>query len=141
MAPIFQKPSDLKAQGEVAAIVGQKWECTLKRMGPLDRLDCYAFRGETILFFAEIKCRDVSSGEYPTVFLSFQKYLAMREVGSCFGLPVLYVIRYTDGVRYIDVMDLPLPQKLVAKGRPPRPGAVSDIEPIIEIPVDLMSPI
>jgi hypothetical protein len=135
--PIFKTEDDERSENEVAKIIEKTWLCKLFSFGRLSLIDWYAVRYDRPVGLLELKTRTHDSAKYETVFLNVRKWLALQMASCGMGLPALFVVRFTDGVRYINLADVDASQfilgglKRIKKSR-------NDIEPLIEVPVSEM---
>jgi hypothetical protein len=136
----FESAVDRNAEDATAIELEAAWRCELHRFGLLAPVDFYAERDGRMTGAVEIKCRTNSAGAYPTVFLSVRKWVALTLVGLGLGVPALFVVRFTDGIRWIPVSRVDTTGPRIA-GRPPRPGARHDREPVIDVPVAALQPL
>ena len=88
----------------------------------------------------ELKTRSHSSSQYRTVFLNVRKWLALLMAENGLGVPSVFVVRFTDCVKWIKIADIDGTKiriggcKQIVKSR-------NDIEPVIEVPVRSMLPL
>ena len=136
-SPIFKTEQDEGNEREVAAIVESVWSCQLGSFGRLAVIDWYASRNERLVSLLELKTRTHDSLRYETVFLNVRKWLALTLGSIGLGVPALFVVKFTDGVRWINISEVdPSDSRIggcarIVKSR-------NDREPVIEIPVAQM---
>lgn len=135
--PLFSNATDLRNEQEVAAELGKAWGCEIKPFGPLCPIDFYALRNGLMVGLLELKSRTHDSSKYPTVFLNVRKWLALRLAETGLGVPAIFVVRFTDGIFYIPVNDVPT-QKITIGGTKHLVKSFTDIEPVIEVPVGVL---
>lgn len=75
--------------------------------------------------------------QYPTVFLSFRKWIALMLANLGSGIPCLFVARFTDAIYYIDSAEVDA-RKMRLAGMSRIVKSHTDIEPIIDIPIHKM---
>ena len=136
--PVFATTEDVRNEDEVARLCENAWRCDLHRFGQLSAVDWYATRVGRMVGVLELKSRTHESDRYPTVFLNVRKWLALQLAATGLGLPALFVVRFTDGVRWIRLADV--------NARAVRIGGTrhivksrSDVEPVIDIPISTLS--
>ena len=131
----FVTAADERKEREVADILEQKWDCTLRKFGKLDPIDFWAERDGEVVAFFEIKCRNIPSTQYSTVFVTLRKFLDLLRAKewSQGNSKAFVVLRWTDVVGYIEVSDLP-PGKMSVLRRVHQ-RAENDTEPAFEVPV------
>jgi hypothetical protein len=130
--PLFCTSEDLVNQRVVALHLATLWNCRLRSMEETAPIDFVADRDGIPVGLVEVKCRKNASTKYPTVFLSYLKYKQMRTESILRKLPAIYLISYTDGIRYVKIDDVDTSRTVIA-GRQSRPGAAHDQEEIIEV--------
>lgn len=135
----FADEADRANEEEVRAAVEAAWNVDLKRYGGhFDAIDFYAVRAGKIAAHVEIKSRSHASGKFPTVFLNQRKWHSLLMTWLYTGLPSIFVVRFTDGIRWIDVREVDA-RKIRMGGCSRVVKAKSDVEPVIEVPVDQMN--
>ena len=134
---IFATPEDMAAEDEISSAVEAAWDCTLKRFGALAPVDWFAVRHDRVVGVLELKTRTHSIAEYSTVFLNVRKWLALTLAACGLGVPAIFVVRFTDGVRWCSVREVDASQIRIG-GCSRVVKAANDIEPVIEVPVTLM---
>lgn len=132
---VYATELDRANEDEIAALLGVAWGCDLRSFGAFAPLDWYAQRGGALVAVLELKCRTHPTDRYPTVYLAVRKWLALNLAAVGLDVPALFVVRFTDQVRYLRVGAEAMPARIL--GRRDR-GAPLDIEPIIEVPVEAM---
>jgi hypothetical protein len=136
--PIYAVDYDKQHEVELARMLEGKWNCEVRRFGRLCSLDFYILRDGRLVGVAELKSRTHATTTYPTVYLNLRKWLALSLAAMGLGCPALFVVRFTDGVRYINVNDIDARQvsfggcRQVVKSH-------TDREPVIEVPVVSMT--
>lgn len=132
--PIFKTAEDERNEQSTARLIEDQFHCSLRPFGCLSPIDWFAERDGRLVGVLELKARTHASDKYPTVFLNVRKWLALLLAANGLSVPALFVVRFTDCVRYILVSDIDASKvriggtKCVVKSR-------SDIEPVIEVPV------
>jgi hypothetical protein len=134
---IFQTDEDRTNEGQIAAVLGKKWNCEFHRFGALAPVDWYAIRHSRIVGISELKSRTHSSLQYPTVFLNVRKWLALQLASIGMGVPGLFVVRFTDAIAWIAIADID-PRRMIVGGCSRVVKAASDVEPVIEVPIATM---
>jgi hypothetical protein len=99
-------------------------------------VDWYGVRDSRIVAFYELKRRAHPVDKYPTVFMSWRKWITLQLTALAFGVPGVFVVQFADSLRWIDVRKVS--GALSLAGRTDR-GLENDIEPIIEVPVESMA--
>ncbi len=140
MSPMLQTEADRRTENEIAVIIGTKWRCECRYFGYYNPLDWYLVRDGRMIAVAELKARTHASSLYATIFLSFRKWISMYGALSFWNVPAVYVVSFTDGIRFIHFGEIPVGQPLRMAGNS-RNVSPTDIEPMIEIPIELMRPL
>jgi hypothetical protein len=136
-SPIFKSPNDERSETEVSALVERAWRCTLGSFGRLSAIDWYATRDGRLVGLIELKSRAHASGRYETVFLNVRKWLALSLASAGLGVPALFIVRFTDGVRYIPLSEIDA-RRITVGGLRSIVKSRNDVEPIIEVEVKAM---
>ena len=134
-SPVFQNAADREVEEEVARAVEAAWGCKLARFGALAALDWYAERHGRLVGLLELKSRTHERARYPTVFLNVRKWLALTLGSVGLGVSATFVVRFHDGTFWIPVNAIEASNVMIG-GCKRIVKSTSDIEPIIEIPID-----
>jgi hypothetical protein len=135
----FQTDADREAEQAVADALASAWRCELHEFGRFSPIDRFAVRDGKILAVVEIKCYSIASDRFPTVKFSVRKWLALNLTSAGLGCQAIFVVRFTDGIKWAAV-DL-IPTRDVAMRGHHRPRAAHDLEPLIQFPVTTMRPL
>lgn len=130
----FTSPEDEAHEREVANQIEAAWSCHLRPFGRLSPLDWYAERHGRLVGVLELKSRSHASTTYPTVYLNVRKWLALQLAAIGLGVPALFVVRFTDTVKWTRI-GMPETSTATIGGCLRLVKSRSDIEPIIEVPV------
>lgn len=133
---MLKTPEDQENENKVAAAIEAAWQVELRAFGFMSPIDWYAIRQGRLIGVVELKSRSHGQADYSTVFLSVRKWLTLLLAAEGLGVPALYVIRFTDGIRWVRIADVD-PRRLRIGGRAERRGH-SETEPLIEVPVNSM---
>ncbi|GJF06718.1 hypothetical protein [Pseudonocardia sp. D17] len=136
--PMFATAEDTRNEDQVAALVERAWRCRLHRFGTLAAVDWFATRDGRPVGVLELKSRTHPSGQYPTVFLNVRKWLALHLAAAGMGVPALFVVRFTDAIRWITLADVAAGAVRIGGTRRPVKSR-SDVEPVIDVPVASMT--
>jgi hypothetical protein len=135
--PLFACARDAANESETAEIVGRAWRCEVYPFGRLCPVDYYAVRHGRLVGVMELKSRAHESGRYATVFLNVRKWLALTVASVGLGVPALFLVRWTNEVRYIALTKVDA-RRAVMGGAMRIVKSRSDVEPVVEIPVASM---
>jgi hypothetical protein len=133
--PIFKTPEDEKNEQMIGELLGAAWNCTLHSFAKLTPIDWWAERDGRIVGVLELKCRAHDSAKYPTVFFSVRKWLGLSLAAVGLGVPALFVVRFTDCVRWIEVANVDAEDVTISGCFPAIRKSRADVEPLIEVPV------
>lgn len=137
---MFTQPEDTAAEKAVAAQISAQWGIQLQSFGLFAAIDWYAQRNGHVVGVLELKARSHASTYYPTVFLNVRKWLAMMLARIGLGVPAWYVVKFTDIVMYIEIAEVDA-RRMRMGGCKTYVKSRSDIEPVIEIPIEAMTPL
>lgn len=136
---IFRNREDAANEKAVAQYIGEKLGCTIRPFADLSPVDWYAETDGRLTGVLELKCRSHPSTKYRTVYLNVRKWLALMLASNGLGVPAMFVVRFEDGVKWVNVADVPAHN--VRIGGCAFKRKESDVEPLIEVPVSLMTDI
>jgi len=138
----FETPKDRYNEAMVAGALEDAWRCDIHRCSDRSRLDWHILRNGRLVAIAECKARTHATISYPTVWLRVVKYSALRFEAEAFAVPGLFVVAFTDGVRWIDVADVdasPASRRIAGWRHPRRNGHQrTDTELVIDVPMASM---
>lgn len=133
----FKTEEDERSEQEVAKIIEAAWSCECRSFGRVSTLDWFFVRNGDMVGVGELKTRSHSSDKYETVYLNVRKWLALELATTGLGVPAVFVVRWSDCVKWINVLQI--------DGRIHRIGGCkrivksrNDIEPVIEVPISAM---
>ena len=135
---ILERPLDVDNENAAATRLEAAWAVKLHRYPRLHSIDWYAERADELVGYVEIKSRTVTADQYPTVFLSLRKYLALTTLEQATGIPGTFVAGFACGsLRWIRTRDVDARHVTIA-GRTDR-GRPEDREPMILVPIPDMT--
>jgi hypothetical protein len=138
MTATFETDKDLEEERLAAKEVGEIWGVIFVKNKKFHPIDWHILKNGMYYGSAEFKRRYRLSTEYSTVFISQPKFEALYAAARRKGYSY-FIVRFDDGIFYIDIMNIPLDKGFKLKGRTDRKGiAPNDIEPILEIPMSRM---
>ena len=132
---IFETAQDLDAESEVASILEREWNCTARKLPTSYRADFMFETKSGAVAWVEIKNRNFHWGKFPTIILSMGKCLAMRSLSETSGLPAILAVSTLDHIHWARIDNrqwVPRWGGRVCQTRDP-----ADIEPVIEIPLEM----
>lgn len=120
--------TDRKNELEVISIFCKKMNCNFQKLRKYD-LDFLLYRNEKSVAFAEVKCRTHSFDKFDTQIISLKRH---KELMNCSKwLPCFLIVKYTDGIFYIDAKDIPNENIKIGGRNNPRKERPNDVEPLI----------
>lgn len=134
---VFSTPQDHASEDRVASIIEGAFRCTLHRFPTFHSVDWYAARDGQMVALLELKTRTHASTDFRTVWLNVRKWMALYEHGTAFGVPSLFVVQFTDQLRYIDLRKIDATRHRIGGCRKVVKSH-TDIEPVIEVEVASM---
>lgn len=137
---VFANETDRANEQRVADVIASAWSCDVRPFGALSPVDWYASRAGRLSGLLELKCRTHAVEKYPTVFLNVRKWLALTLGSVGMGVPAVFVVRFTDGLRWVPVAEINASNQVVG-GCARRVKSDNDIEPVIEVPVSILRPL
>ncbi len=135
--PLFASDHDKVNESEVAKLINLRWSCELREFGNLSPVDFYALRDGRLVGVLEVKSRRMPSTKYDTVFLNVRKWLSLQLAGAGLGCPALFVVKFDDKTKWINVQDVDA-SKVRVGGCNRVVKSKSDIEPVIYVPISAM---
>jgi hypothetical protein len=136
--PIFKTEEDEKSENEISKIIEDTWKCQLFSFGKLSVIDWYAVRTGRLVGLLELKTRTHDTDKYDTVFLNVRKWLALNLAAVGMGIPALFVVRFSNAVKFISISDIDASDTVIG-GLKQIKKSRNDIEPLIRVPVTQMT--
>ena len=133
MRPIYETSADLQREKEVQETLYLMWEVEFHKLPRAYHIDWMLTKKNETKAFAELKCRNNSRHQYPTLMLSMHKWMHGKSMAQEINGQFLVIVKWTDGIFYhkqgwCDVT-------YGVGGRKDR-GDSQDIEPVVYIPTD-----
>ena len=130
--------SDLEIEADVIKRLEAAWPgVEIRDFGKFSPVDFYALRGNRVVAVLELKSRAHESTKYPTVVLSFRKWIALRLGSYGMGCAGVFVVNFTDGLFWIDLVDVPVGRAELFGST--KRGKRHDLEPMLHVPIAAMS--
>lgn len=133
MRPRYERPEDLENEKTVRKILMQKWAVEMHKMPMAYHLDWMVTKDSKAVAFAELKCRDNSILQYPTLMLSMHKWMHGRQMAEEIDGSFLVIVKWIDGLYYHRQGTAAVTYGV--GGRKDR-GDSQDMEPVVHIPTD-----
>lgn len=127
---------DRAREDRAVAAIASIYEGSFQSYGPMNVVDGFITDGGRMTGVYEVKCRNVDHDTYPTVFLSWRKYMALTFASVTSAVSPLFIVGWQNVAGWVDVWNVPA-HRAFLNGRRDRAGAPNDLEPIIEVPVAL----
>jgi hypothetical protein len=135
--PIFKAREDEQSERTVAEQLESAWRCQCRSFGRLSPVDWFFVQDGRLVGIGELKTRSHASSKYATVFLNVRKWLALSLAAHGLGVPAVFVVRFTDQIKWISLADIDARLCMIG-GCSRTVKSRNDIEPIIEVPIDQM---
>lgn len=132
----FETTADRVAQSKAARKIELSWSYKIVETGDLDFIDFLIYRDDKLQAVAEYKRRHIFKNDYPTYIISARKYDFLLDHSRSLGLVGLIFVEWNDGLHFVRVEAATGCDRAMG-GRPPRGGAVNDIELMLHIPVEM----
>ena len=134
---VFTTPDDHAAEDRAARVIESAWRCKLHRFPHYNGVDWYAERAGMMVAVLELKTRSHDSTKHDTVWLNIRKWLALGMARIGLGVPALFVVQFTDQLRYVDLGRIEADKHRIAGCRKVV-KSYTDVEPVIEVEVASM---
>lgn len=152
MRETFETAATLEAETRLKEQLEHLWNVTLHKLPRFYQIDFVATRpvaeeSDDILGWVEVKCRTHSCTQYQTIILAVSKWLKLIELAKETLTPAMFAVAFTDATYYIDAG---LYAQAVAEkgrrgvryrwgGRTVNTRDEQDIEPVVHIPIKIMT--
>lgn len=133
-SPIFANAADRASEEETRRLLSEAWKCEVKSFGKLSPVDFYAVRHGQMIGVMELKTRSHASSDYQTVMLNVRKWGSLMLYHFGLGCPALFIVRFTDAYRWINVTQIDA-SKWTIGGTRQIVKSHTDIEPVILVPI------
>ena len=132
--PRFENKATLAKEAAFIARVAPKWQCKAHKNPLWYRVDFSLERNDSIVAFAEAKCRNIEHNKDSTFFISLEKYLGLHYFHKLTGMPAFILVEWTDISGYVQV---PCDYQYIRwDGRKDRKLS-DDEEPMVHIPISM----
>lgn len=138
--PIFRDRVDAASEKRLSRIVADAFRCEIHEFGALSPLDWFATRDGRLIGVLELKTRPAASSEVANQLISVRKWLSLTLASVGMGVPAVFAVEFTDGVRWSAISDLPNLKAHVG-GRNDRPNSPGAREPVFYIPLGCLKPL
>ena len=129
-------------EDDVAAHVANAWGLRQEKFsGDLARVDRRLYLNDTMVAILEIKTRTNPRAHYPKYMIALSKWRAIIDEARLLGVVGVLVVAWTDSIGHIfPTPAIEIEMTVAIGGRTDR-GDMTDIEPMIYIPVERFSTI
>jgi hypothetical protein len=100
----YQTPEDLARQDRAACHLSLHLGHKVIRFPELCPVDWYMEKYDRLTMIGEFRGRNVAFDYYNEIYLSVEKWRWLDKIGRAFEVPALYVVDFTDQLRYIDIV-------------------------------------
>lgn len=132
--PTYAVAADTEAESRVDRIVEAAWGCTVHKLPPLSPIDRYIEKDGRLVAYLEIKTRTHRADRFPDVWLNHRKYMALLNMHLAVGVATVFVVQFTDQIRWVDVSHL-TPGSLRMGGTRRLVKSDTDREPMVKVMV------
>lgn len=132
--------ADLSNEQEVALQIERAFKCHANKLPKHYRADFVLTRGGKVVAFAEVKCRSIPHNRYRHCILGLAKVAHMRMYADMAGVPVYFVVRFTDGIYWTD-LSRGVAYDVVYGGQMKKMRDERDMEPTCNIPISTFAPL
>ena len=99
----YESQDNLRQEKNVLGHMSRLWDVSYSKL-PLDyKLDYAMYRNDTLVGFAEVKCRKPSIKDFPTYIISLAKIMKARRLASVTGTKSVLIVSWSDATGWIDV--------------------------------------
>jgi len=126
--PIYETRQDRDNERDVALALSRAWGCEVRQLPRMYPCDLVAYRGGAAKALIEVKRRNITLGQYPTLHIGLGKIASLTNLQAT-GLQVFLVAALDDAILWHRIRP---PYPVVHGGRTDR-GDSADQEPVCEI--------
>lgn len=140
MTPKYETTEDVERELEFASDIARLRQVEMNKVKGFSRIDYIMSRHNEAVALCELKCRRISSTQYPTLIVGYDKFESGLYVGEFLGLPLVIFMRLLDkDMFYIANKEDAGRLKVEFSGRTKDTRGPSDLCHVIHIPVELFS--
>lgn len=133
--PFYETEADRENERLVAEQLSVAWNCDFQKLRPAYQLDWMLMRNKRPIGFAELKTRNNSILQYPSLILSLSKWMRGKDLANELNVPFTIIAKYTDGIFWYTASDDRFTYGV--GGRNDRAAIEDrDFEPVIYIPTN-----
>ena len=132
----YESESSRLNEDRVASRIASQWDCSPRKLTVPYRIDFALESGGEVKAWLEVKCRSYPSTRYSTLMISVLKWETGILHAQATGLPFILAIEFTDCIKYYRYKKTD-EVSFTWGGRTRTPRDESDIEPVVQIPMNL----
>lgn len=133
--PRNETVEDLLTEKNAALYIEKEFDCDITKLSErLYELDWAISREGKVCAFGEFKRRRFSRSKFQTLILSAAKWMKGIELARFYSVPFILFIQWDDGIFYLNSEEFQAHTLRLAGNHR---GQNGDIEPCVEIPVEL----
>jgi len=102
MRPLYESRSDLTSEKKIIDYVSQSWNVVYYKLPISYKIDYAFYRNETLIGFAEVKCRSHKFGTFPTYIISLSKVMEARRLARETNTKSLLIVSWLGALAYLD---------------------------------------
>lgn len=141
----LESQTDIDNENRICDFCNRVLQVELKKLPPnLYNIDRVALKNNNIEFWAEVKCRNTLSTKKDAFYeISLFKMMEGRALEQATGLPFYLIVEFREGIFSLKPTSVYSDNafRVIWGGREPRPGAVSDKEPMAYFETDCFHPV
>jgi len=130
---MYESALDIKHELSVKSLLEERWGMVLQKLPVTYNLDYMGTRDGVLLSWIEIKARNITIDQYPSIMLSLTKFLKGIELYTLTKAPFIFVVKTVDGL-YYHTYDPQLTYPIEYGGRTTQTRTPVDREPVVQIP-------
>lgn len=138
--PTYETNDHLALETAVAQRVGKVWGTTPSKLPKFYKCDWSLARGDAVVAFIEVRCRNFTYEKYPTIIISSEKWAYLINRDKILNCPFFFCVRFSDDKIYYTRPLHHAEENFAVKiggrtagGKNDR-GDWQDIEPVVHIP-------
>ena len=111
MRPMYENDNDLRSEKNLISYVSDCWNVASYKLPMSYKIDYAMYRidtgtsasaSESLVGFAEVKCRTHTFGTFPTYIISLAKVMEARKLARETNTKSILIVSWTDRTGYLD---------------------------------------
>jgi len=131
--PIYETQKDLTREKSIGDVLARVWKAELHKLPRSYHVDWMITKNKQVKAFAELKCRNNASNQYPSLMLSLHKWMHGKQLAAEVSGDFLIIVQWQDGLFYFKESGFDVTYNF--GGRKDREDD-QDMEPVVHIPVN-----